>query len=179
MTQICILILSMCIYYASADDKHINLTSPKDMYVVRATVYQVGILTNKTKDSDLNKTGQQEAITFYQNKGTGINLNNIPAPLVTNVTAENIVGVAPANAPFPLNMSLLGNATTLQRLPREVVIPANITKASLFIPAAAGVQSISLPPLLSFNNNISKIPVPLPNVSVVSYTKASTLVKKP
>ncbi|XP_022118762.2 uncharacterized protein LOC110995755 [Pieris rapae] len=150
------------------------------MYVVRATVYQVGILTNKTKDSDLNKTGEQESITLYQNKGTGINLNNIPAPLVTNVTAENIMGVAPANAPFPLNMSLLGNKeAALQRIPREVVIPANITKASLFIPAAAGVQSISLPPLLSFNNNISKIPVPLPNVSVVSYTKASTLVKKP
>ena len=57
--------------------------------------------------------------------------------------------------------------------------PVEILKGAAIIPSEAGIQSIALPPLLILNKNLSKIPVPIPNVSVVSYTKVNTLVKSP
>lgn len=51
-----------------------------------------------------------------------------------------------------------------------------IVKGSAVIPEEAGVQSIGIPPLLSLNNNLSEIPVPIPNTSVVHYSKINTLV---
>lgn len=41
--------------------------------------------------------GHQEAITFYRNNGTGVDLSSIPNPLLTNVTAEKVVGLVPAS----------------------------------------------------------------------------------
>lgn len=57
--------------------------------------------------------------------------------------------------------------------------PVAISKGSGVIPATAGVQSIAIPPLLSLNNNLSEIPVPIPNTSIVHYSKINTLVTKP
>ncbi|XP_060809886.1 uncharacterized protein LOC106133765 [Amyelois transitella] len=74
-----------------------NFTDPnKDMYVIHATVYQVGIITNKTDDDALNATtGNQEAITFYHTNGSNIDLSQITSPLLTNITAQSLIGVAP------------------------------------------------------------------------------------
>ncbi|KAI8430881.1 hypothetical protein MSG28_001012 [Choristoneura fumiferana] len=75
---------------------HANITnSTKDMYVIHATVYQIGIITNKSDEEVANMTGNQESLTFYHNNGTAMDLSAIPAPLMTNVTAQSIVGVAP------------------------------------------------------------------------------------
>ncbi|CAK1554208.1 unnamed protein product [Leptosia nina] len=72
----------------------------------------------------------------------------------------------------------LGNSNqSVSRLQRDISIPVNITKASFV--TGGGLQSISLPPLLTLNHNMSKIPVPIPNISVVSYTRAYTVVPKP
>ena len=57
--------------------------------------------------------------------------------------------------------------------------PVAIHSGSAVIPKSAGVQSIGLPPLLTLNNNMSDIPVPIPNTSVVHYSKINTLVTKP
>ncbi|VVC96954.1 unnamed protein product [Leptidea sinapis] len=146
------------------------------MYVVRATIYQVGILTNRTNDT-ADSTGQQEAITWYHHNGSNINLHSIPTPILTNVTAENVVGTSPVtNNTFPWT---LNNMLPPKSVRGIVPVPANITKGAVVIPSAAGVQSIALPPLLTLNNNLSHIPVPIPNVSVVSYAKINTLVRQP
>ncbi|XP_039763977.1 uncharacterized protein LOC120636528 isoform X2 [Pararge aegeria] len=161
------------------------------MYVVRATVYQVGILTNRTNETDLN-TGRQEALTIYHNNGSSIDLSGIPDPLLTNVTAEKVVGVAPvtnSSVPWKTLQRLIsapqqGNAKdaglNIHRSKREETkTPVEIVKGAAVIPSAAGVNSIALPQLLNFNHNISSIPVPIPNVSVVSYAKVNTLVHSP
>ncbi|XP_063546135.1 uncharacterized protein LOC134754008 [Cydia strobilella] len=73
-----------------------NLTnSTNDMYVIHATVYQVGIITNKSDDEIANMTGNQEALSFYHSNGTAVDLSGIPTPLLTNVTAQSAVAVAP------------------------------------------------------------------------------------
>lgn len=57
--------------------------------------------------------------------------------------------------------------------------PAEIERGAAVIPSEAGIHSIGLPPLIIFNKNLSKIPVPIPNMSVVSYAKVNTLVHSP
>ncbi|KAM3968429.1 uncharacterized protein ACR2FA_002619 [Aphomia sociella] len=96
---ILLLVLSTCLPIIFCDDDPSNYSDPnKDMYVINAMVYQIGIITNKTDDEAINDTlGNQEAITFYRTNGSHIDLRNLPTPLVTNVTAQNFVGVAPTN----------------------------------------------------------------------------------
>ncbi|CAK1554206.1 unnamed protein product [Leptosia nina] len=135
----------------------------------------------KTNATDPKDIGREEAITFYRQSGSNLTLNKLAAPLVTNVTAENIVGLAPGNTSQPwslMKLPRLGNSNqSVSRLQRDISIPVNITKASFV--TDGGLQSISLPPLLTLNHNMSKIPVPIPNISVVSYTRANTVVRKP
>lgn len=57
--------------------------------------------------------------------------------------------------------------------------PVAVHSGAAVIPQSAGVQSIGIPPLLTLNNNMSDIPVPIPNTSVVHYSKINTLVTKP
>ncbi|XP_047544133.1 uncharacterized protein LOC125076175 [Vanessa atalanta] len=168
-------------------DFQTNITSPKDMYVVRATVYQVGILTNQTNETSDSNTGHQEAITFYHKNGSNIDLNAIHDPLLTNVTAEKMVGVAPIiNNTVPwaaLRQLVSGKSnppinehTNVEKMKRDVSErPVEIIKGAAVIPSEAGVQSIALPPLVTLNKNLSKIPVPIPNMSVVSYAKVNTV----
>lgn len=42
-----------------------------------------------------NFRGNQEALTFYHTNGSNVDLSAIPAPLLTNVTAQSMVQVAP------------------------------------------------------------------------------------
>ncbi|XP_023940858.1 uncharacterized protein LOC112047830 [Bicyclus anynana] len=185
----CYIAIGLC---KDSDEPIANLTGPKDMYVVRATVYQVGILTNRTNETtDLN-SGRQEALTIYRNNGSNIDLSKLPGSLVTNVTAEKVLGVAPAtnsSAPWTALQQIMstprqGNTNdtdlSIQKSKREAPkTPVQIIKGAAVIPPEAGVNAISLPPLLTLNKNISTIPVPIPNVSVVSYAKVNTLVHSP
>ncbi|XP_038216801.1 uncharacterized protein LOC119835839 [Zerene cesonia] len=139
--------------------------------------------TNRTLPKDI---GRQESVTFYHLNGSNLNLKDLPTPLLTNVTAENVVGVAPVNTTVPwealknlgIKLPPQSDHSAIRSRRNVVKIPANITKASFLIPSEIGLQSISLP-LMSLNSNLSRIPVPIPNVSVVSYTKANTVVHKP
>ncbi|XP_049885097.1 uncharacterized protein LOC126380038 [Pectinophora gossypiella] len=244
------------IILANDDERIANLSDPnKDMYVIHAMVYQVGIITNKTDDglNNTNLIGNQEAVTFYHNNGSGIDLSSIPAPLLTNVTAQRMVGVAPtvvhanstATLPWvdleklasaqnpPLNTqdpikstrqarsisidsdapennpktipnsdyfdesrpeweTLYERSTENDELYRKdgshnnkslnkpyknnVEQAVKIVSGTTVVPKEASVQSISIPPLLTLNNNFSEIPVPIPNTSVVHYAKVSTLI---
>ncbi|XP_041986543.1 uncharacterized protein LOC121738510 [Aricia agestis] len=166
-----------------------NITAPKDMYVVRATVYQVGILTNSTNETEDFHNGHQETITFYRHNGSAIDMDSLPVPLETNVTAENMVGVAPVagNSTIPWKpwtalkppASITGDTEAPKTKREAAETPAKIIKGSAVIPPEAGVQSVALPPLITLNKNLSEIPVPIPNVSVVSYAKVNTLIHSP
>ncbi|KAJ8737525.1 hypothetical protein PYW08_000120 [Mythimna loreyi] len=210
-----------------------NSSDPnKDMYVIHAMVYQVGIVTNKTDNETanmLNATGNQEAVTFFHSNGSqGLDLSKIPAPLLTNVTAQSMVGVAPmpvdpVNVQHQLPWTALNHLTDIsppsaltgsvppktskrsirsndivdteaddgdtpfiefykslfKREVSEGQTPVSIRSGAAVIPPSAGVQSISIPPLLTLNHNMSDIPVPIPNTSVVHYSKVNTLVTKP
>ncbi|CAG9558418.1 unnamed protein product [Danaus chrysippus] len=144
--------------------------------------------------------GRQEAITLYRNKGSGIDLSNIHNPLLTNITAEKVLGVAPmSNETIPWNnikrlivpqdnvkaSNLIENNNAelkedAKKSKRDVSKqPVQIERGAAVIPSEAGVHSIGLPPLIAFNKNLSKIPVPIPNMSVVSYAKVNTLVHSP
>ncbi|XP_075991144.1 uncharacterized protein LOC142986513 [Anticarsia gemmatalis] len=222
------LLVASCADVINDTATSVNSSDPnKDMYVIHAMVYQVGIVTNRTDNEtgNFNATGNQEALTFYHNNGSQVDLSQIPAPLLTNVTAQSMVGVAPVsasqgNAPNQLPWSTLNHLTNMApNLPqnskqsppimmtrnvrssyeddseksfdnlyrslfrRDVSsvgnTPVAIRKGSATIPQTAGVQSIAIPPLLSLNNNLSQIPVPIPNTSVVHYAKINTLVSKP
>ncbi|CAB3225676.1 unnamed protein product [Arctia plantaginis] len=203
----------------------------KDMYVIHAMVYQVGVLTNKTDNetANSNTTGNQEAFTFYYNNGSQIDLSQIPAPLLTNVTAQSLQGVAPvsnsqSNVPNHLPWITIKHLTNMApslnfdqgliRTPTSIktgqALDSNskfeentersidniysslfkrdtfkdngtlaISKGATLIPQTAGVQSIAIPPLLMLNNNLSHIPVPIPNTSVVQYAKINTLLTPP
>ncbi|KAJ2954387.1 hypothetical protein O0L34_g2651 [Tuta absoluta] len=104
-----------------------NLTDDpnKEMYVIHAMVYQVGIITNKT-ENDVNSTGMtgnQEALTIYHTNGSNIDLSGIPEPLVTNVTAQRLVGVAPTSSdgssinPAPVSWAELKKLAAAQNIP--------------------------------------------------------------
>lgn len=74
----------------------------------------------------------------------------------------------------------IGMETNTKKSKRDTTNkPIEVIKGAAIIPSEAGVQSIALPPLLTFNKNLSKIPVPIPNMSVISYAKVNTLVQSP
>ncbi|XP_068619697.1 uncharacterized protein [Battus philenor] len=185
-------------YCEKSERGTVNSTLPKDMYVVHATVYQVGILTNKTDDTFSKDQGHQEAITFYRNNGSDLNLSGIRNPLMTNVTAQSIIGIAPmekANKTHEIlpwtSLEKLASLQPTSKTPgglkpnelqqtvkskRDVTsVPVKIDRGSATIPPGKGIQSLALPPLLTLN----QVPVPIPNTSVVHYAKINTLVKTP
>lgn len=72
----------------------------KNLYVVKAVVYEVGILT----DDDENDTSSVESqervdLTFFDahRNGSRIDLGNIPLPIQTNVSGQVLTGIAPVN----------------------------------------------------------------------------------
>ncbi|XP_013148033.1 PREDICTED: uncharacterized protein LOC106110678 [Papilio polytes] len=193
---VAIVIYSVSLAVCEVELSHPSSPHPKDMYVVRATVYQVGIITNKTDHKTDKQQGHQESITFYNRNGSGIDLSGISNPLVTNVTAQSIVGLSPVDnvnqtrvLPWNALEKLASTQTTntsdeqqpskqLWRSRREVrELPATLVKGAAVLPPASGIQSLSLPPLIALNNNLSHIPVPIPNTSIVRYAKINTLLK--
>lgn len=67
----------------------------------------------------------------------------------------------------------------LKREAPDDKVNVKVVKGAAVIPQGASVQSIAIPPLIALNNNLSDIPVPIPNTSVVHYAKINTLIRKP
>lgn len=80
---------------------------------------------------------------------------------------------------FAVNPQLSGGHQTLIAKRDVASVPVKLVNGAAVIPPANGVQSLALPPLLTLNNNLSQIPVPIPNTSVVRYAKINTVVKSP
>ncbi|GLV33986.1 uncharacterized protein CBL_11131 [Carabus blaptoides fortunei] len=75
-------------------------TNATDLYVIRAIVYEVGILTEPDNTTDESEElHEQVDLTFFdpQHNGSMIDLSNIPVPLQTNVSGQVVTGLAPVN----------------------------------------------------------------------------------
>ncbi|EDW78834.1 uncharacterized protein Dwil_GK12502 [Drosophila willistoni] len=73
--------------------------TPKNLYVVKAVVYEIGILT-EVGDNDTSFESQERVdLTFYDahSNKSHIDLGNIPLPIQTNVTGQVLTGIAPVN----------------------------------------------------------------------------------
>ncbi|KAM8709192.1 hypothetical protein ACLKA7_016064 [Drosophila subpalustris] len=73
--------------------------TPKNLYVVKAVVYEIGILT-EVGDNDTDFESQERVdLTFYDahTNQSHIDLGNIPLPIQTNVTGQVLTGIAPVN----------------------------------------------------------------------------------
>ncbi|XP_050311845.1 uncharacterized protein LOC126747333 [Anthonomus grandis grandis] len=86
--------------------------SPKDLYVIRKVVYEIGILTDVNNSSDFdNKTHEQIDVSFFDpsDNGSFVDLSNIPFPVEANVSGVALTGILPSNfgnLVFPNNGSV-------------------------------------------------------------------------
>ncbi|XP_044732794.1 uncharacterized protein LOC123295484 [Chrysoperla carnea] len=77
-----------------------NSTGAQDLYVIRAVVYEVGILTNATSsEEDSSDSDEEVDLSFFRqhHNGSVIDLSNIPTPIQTNISGKAITGIAPIN----------------------------------------------------------------------------------
>ncbi|XP_037945065.1 uncharacterized protein LOC119683270 [Teleopsis dalmanni] len=71
----------------------------KNLYVVKAVVYEIGILTEADENDTSFESQERVDLTFYDahtNK-SHIDLGNIPLPIQTNVSGQVLTGIAPVN----------------------------------------------------------------------------------
>lgn len=76
----------------------------KDLYVIKAVVYEIGILVN-VPDNDTEDSGedpiteQQVDLSFFSHDSnkTHINLGDIPVPIATSVNGQVLTGIAPVH----------------------------------------------------------------------------------
>ncbi|EAT43726.1 AAEL004826-PA [Aedes aegypti] len=76
----------------------------KDLYVIKAVVYEIGILVD-APDNDTEGIGedpiteQQVDLTFFSHDAnkTHINLGDIPVPVATSVNGQVLTGIAPVH----------------------------------------------------------------------------------
>lgn len=76
----------------------VNDTS-KNLYVIKAVVYEIGILTD-SNDNDTDFESQERVdLSFFDThtNETHIDLGTIPFPIQTNVSGQVLTGVAPIN----------------------------------------------------------------------------------
>jgi len=75
----------------------------KDLYVIKAVVYEIGILTevadgdNSTDDEDYSR--ERVDLTFFDahSNASHFNLGDIPLPVQTNVSGQVLTGIAPVH----------------------------------------------------------------------------------
>ncbi|XP_061393288.1 uncharacterized protein LOC133328757 [Musca vetustissima] len=73
--------------------------TPKNLYVVKAVVYEIGILTEVGENDTSFESQERVDLTFYDThtNNSHIDLGNIPLPIQTNVTGQVLTGIAPVN----------------------------------------------------------------------------------
>lgn len=89
----------------------------KELYVIKAVVYEIGILAdvpdNETLEGDEPITHQQVDLSFFShgNNDTHINLGDIPVPIQTSIQGQVFTGIAPVHVgAVPTNLSDLLSA---------------------------------------------------------------------
>ncbi|XP_055325217.1 uncharacterized protein LOC129579296 [Sitodiplosis mosellana] len=109
----------------SGENATVNGTK-KDLYVIKAVVYEIGILTEADENatsSEENYSHERVDLTFFDAKSNGshFDLGQIPLPVQTNVTGQVLTGIA------PIDLGTIQNATDiLSTLPLTGTI-VNIT----------------------------------------------------
>ncbi|XP_058457401.1 uncharacterized protein LOC131434576 [Malaya genurostris] len=100
----------------------------QELYVVKAIVYEVGILVNvpDNETEDYPSSEQQVDLTFFSSSSnkTHINLGNIPLPVATSVNGQVLTGIAPVQIGAVSDLSDI-----LQTLPFTGAI-VNITQTN-------------------------------------------------
>uniref|UniRef100_A0A182QD22 Uncharacterized protein n=1 Tax=Anopheles farauti TaxID=69004 RepID=A0A182QD22_9DIPT len=91
--------------------------STKELYVIKAVVYEIGILAdvpeNETLEGDEPITHQQVDLSFFSHGGndTHVNLGDIPVPIQTSVQGQVFTGIAPVHVgTVPTNLTALLSA---------------------------------------------------------------------
>lgn len=76
-----------------------SLPSPSARYVVKAVVYEIGILTEVGENDTDFESQERVDLTFYDahTNQSHIDLGNIPLPIQTNVSGQVLTGIAPIN----------------------------------------------------------------------------------
>jgi len=70
----------------------------KDLYVIKAVVYEIGILTEVDENSTSDDYSHERVdLTFFDahSNGSHFDLGEIPLPVQTNVTGQVLTGIAP------------------------------------------------------------------------------------
>lgn len=100
----------------------------QELYVVKAIVYEVGILVNvpDNETDDEPSSEEQVDLTFYGSSSnkSHINLGNIPLPVATSVKGQVLTGIAPVQLGAVSDLS-----DVLQTLPFTGTI-VNITQTN-------------------------------------------------
>ncbi|XP_058828704.1 uncharacterized protein LOC131688453 [Topomyia yanbarensis] len=100
----------------------------QELYVVKAIVYEVGILVNvpDNETDDYPSSEQQVDVTFFSSSSnkSHINLGNIPLPVATSVNGQVLTGIAPVHIGAVSDLSQV-----LQTLPFTGTI-VNITQTN-------------------------------------------------
>jgi len=73
--------------------------TPKNLYVVKAVVYEIGILTEVGENDTSFESQERIDLTFYDahSNRSHIDLGNIPLPIQTNISGQVLTGIAPVN----------------------------------------------------------------------------------
>lgn len=73
--------------------------TPKNLYIVKAVVYEIGILTEVDENDTSFESQERVDLTFYDahSNHSHIDLGNIPLPIQTNVSGQVLTGIAPVN----------------------------------------------------------------------------------
>ncbi|KAL3276141.1 hypothetical protein HHI36_020860 [Cryptolaemus montrouzieri] len=131
-------------------------SEPKDLYVFKTVIYEIGVLTNVTDDNvtDGNATQEKVEVSFYTpNNHSLFNLSNIPTPIQTNVSSVAATGFLPTN----LKALIADNSSSSVILPKEEL---KVTKNLSTSNPDAGNHIVSqLPQILGFdgkNDNSTK-----------------------
>uniref|UniRef100_A0A1L8DP23 Putative conserved secreted protein n=1 Tax=Nyssomyia neivai TaxID=330878 RepID=A0A1L8DP23_9DIPT len=143
-----------------------NVTSNgtvKDLYVIRAVVYEIGILTdvpeNETYTGDEDEViNERVDLTFFNahKNDTHLDLGSIPLPVQTNISGQVLTGIAPINIGA---IDVEHPEEILETLPITGTI-VNITKSesSMFVINTSNVTFDQLNTYLD-EDDLTKIPV--------------------
>ncbi|XP_036338382.1 uncharacterized protein LOC118748155 [Rhagoletis pomonella] len=73
--------------------------TPKNLYVVKAVVYEIGILTEADDNETSFESQERVDLTFYDahSNQSHINLGDVPLPIQTNISGQVLTGIAPVN----------------------------------------------------------------------------------
>ncbi|XP_053665321.1 uncharacterized protein LOC128714472 [Anopheles marshallii] len=143
----------------------------KELYVIKAIVYEIGILADVPENETLEEgdepiTHQQVDLSFFSHGGnnTHLDLGDIPVPIQTSVQGQVFTGIAPVHVgtvPTQLSdlLSALPIAGTVVNISQTnssyvEVHKHNITDAAILLNSKQGLNS------LPFGSSVSQPLVP-------------------